>query len=51
MKFGFKQQKLAVDSGAWMLYRYDPRLLAEGKNPLQLDSREPKAGYRGVHVQ
>jgi len=42
MKFGFSQQKLAVDSGAWMLYRYDPRLLAEGKNPLQLDSREPK---------
>jgi pyruvate-ferredoxin/flavodoxin oxidoreductase len=43
MKLGFNQQKLAVDSGAWMLYRYDPRLIAEGKNPLQLDSREPKA--------
>ncbi|MCJ7549760.1 MAG: pyruvate:ferredoxin (flavodoxin) oxidoreductase, partial [Anaerolineae bacterium] len=42
MKFGFEQQKLAVNSGAWMLYRYDPRLTAEGKNPLQLDSREPK---------
>jgi len=42
MKFGFAQQKLAVDSGAWMLYRYDPRLIAEGKNPLHLDSREPK---------
>ncbi|TFG66404.1 MAG: hypothetical protein E4H27_09995 [Anaerolineales bacterium] len=42
MKFGFKQQKLAVDSGAWMLYRYDPRLALQGKNPLQLDSREPK---------
>jgi len=43
MKFGFSQQKLAVDSGAWMLYRYDPRLIAEGKNPLHLDSREPKS--------
>ncbi len=43
MKFGFAQQKLAVDSGAWMLYRYDPRLIAEGKNPLHLDSREPKS--------
>ena len=37
-----EQQKLAVDSGHWMLYRYDPRLRAEGKNPLQLDSRAPK---------
>ncbi len=42
MKFGFAQQKLAVNSGAWVLYRYDPRLVAAGKNPLQLDSREPK---------
>jgi len=39
---GFKQQELAVDSGAWVLYRYDPRLIAQGKNPLQLDSKEPK---------
>ena len=46
MKLGFSQQKAAVDSGAWMLYRYDPRLLAEGKNPLQLDSREPKADIK-----
>ncbi|MCY2930058.1 MAG: pyruvate:ferredoxin (flavodoxin) oxidoreductase [Planctomycetota bacterium] len=35
------QEKLAVDSGAWWLYRYDPRLRAEGKNPLQLDSKAP----------
>ncbi len=41
MKKGLVQQKLAVNSGAWVLYRYDPRLLVEGKNPLQLDSREP----------
>jgi pyruvate-ferredoxin/flavodoxin oxidoreductase len=36
------QQKKAVDSGYWPLLRYDPRLAAEGKNPLQLDSRAPK---------
>ncbi len=35
-----------MDSGAWMLYRYDPRLIAEGKNPLQLDSREPKTDIK-----
>ncbi len=43
MNMGFKQQQLAVDSGAWVLYRYDPRMIVQGKNPLQLDSREPKA--------
>jgi pyruvate-ferredoxin/flavodoxin oxidoreductase len=43
MKKGLAQQKLAVNSGAWVLYRYDPRLKAEGKNPLQLDSKAPTA--------
>ena len=32
---------VAVDSGYWPLYRFDPRLKAEGKNPLQLDSKAP----------
>jgi len=41
MSKGLNQQKLAVDSGAVILYRYDPRLRAEGKNPLQIDSKEP----------
>jgi len=41
MSKGLEQQKLAVASGAWPLYRYDPRLAAEGKNPLQLDSKAP----------
>ncbi|MBE2232698.1 MAG: pyruvate:ferredoxin (flavodoxin) oxidoreductase [Anaerolinea sp.] len=36
------QQKLAVDSGYWPLMRFDPRLSAMGKNPLQLDSKGPK---------
>ena len=38
---GLEQQKLAVQSGLWPLYRYDPRLAAEGKNPLQIDCKEP----------
>ncbi len=42
MAKGLDAQKQAVESGAWPLYRYDPRLRAEGKNPLQLDSRDPK---------
>jgi pyruvate-ferredoxin/flavodoxin oxidoreductase len=42
MTRGLEQQKLAVDSGYWTLYRYDPRLKAEDKNPLQLDSKPPK---------
>jgi pyruvate-ferredoxin/flavodoxin oxidoreductase len=39
---GFEQQKLAVDSGAWPLYRYDPARSNDGENPLKLDSRKPK---------
>ncbi|MBM3496924.1 MAG: pyruvate:ferredoxin (flavodoxin) oxidoreductase, partial [Armatimonadetes bacterium] len=41
MAKGLAQQKLAVESGAVMLYRFDPRLTAEGKNPLQIDSKAP----------
>ena len=33
--------KLAVECGYWHLFRFDPRLEAEGKNPFQLDSKEP----------
>ncbi len=42
MAKGMEQQKLAVETGYWPLYRYDPRRKAEGKNPLQLDSKPPK---------
>jgi pyruvate-ferredoxin/flavodoxin oxidoreductase len=38
---GLEQQKLAVQSGYWPLYRYNPDLLEEGKNPLVLDSKDP----------
>jgi pyruvate-ferredoxin/flavodoxin oxidoreductase len=42
MSKGMHQQKLAVDSGYWPLYRYNPGLSDENKNPFQLDSRDPK---------
>ena len=42
MAKGMRQQKLAVDSGYWPLYRYDPRLVEDNKNPFQLDSSDPK---------
>jgi pyruvate-ferredoxin/flavodoxin oxidoreductase len=42
MARGMDQQALAVDSGRWLLYRYDPRRLDQGENPLVLDSRAPK---------
>ena len=37
--------KAAVEAGYWHLFRYDPRLDAEGKNPFQLDSKEPTGNY------
>ena len=43
LRKGIGQQKLAVDSGAWPLFRYNPKLKAEGKNPFILDSKEPTA--------
>jgi pyruvate-ferredoxin/flavodoxin oxidoreductase len=43
LRKGISQQKLAVESGAWPLFRYNPSLKAEGKNPLILDSKEPTA--------
>ena len=38
---GLDQQKLAVQSGYWPLYRWDPRKLGTGEHPLTLDSAEP----------
>ena len=36
-----EEEKLAVECGYWHLYRYNPQLEGEGKNPFQLDSKEP----------
>jgi pyruvate-ferredoxin/flavodoxin oxidoreductase len=43
MAHGAAQQKLAVDSGVWPLYRFDPRRLVKGEPPLKLDYGPPKA--------
>jgi pyruvate-ferredoxin/flavodoxin oxidoreductase len=40
-----QRQELAVRSGHWPLFRYDPRRIAEGKSPLQLDSKRPDLPY------
>ncbi|MCC6146413.1 MAG: pyruvate:ferredoxin (flavodoxin) oxidoreductase [Anaerolineaceae bacterium] len=41
MRKGLEQQKLAMQSGIWPLYRYNPALIPLGQNPLSLDSKEP----------
>ena len=41
-----EEEKLAVESGYWPLYRYDPRLADDGKNPFQLDYKEPDGTIR-----
>jgi pyruvate-ferredoxin/flavodoxin oxidoreductase len=46
MAKGMHQQKLAVESGYWPLYRYNPQLQSEGKNPFQLDSSDPKISLK-----
>ena len=40
------EEQKAVDAGYWLLYRYDPRRKEEGKNPLVLDSKEPKGDFK-----
>jgi len=42
MRYGMDHQKLAVDSGLWPIFRYNPDLLKEGKNPMMLDYKGPK---------
>ncbi|MBD3217981.1 MAG: pyruvate:ferredoxin (flavodoxin) oxidoreductase, partial [candidate division Zixibacteria bacterium] len=42
---GLNEMDKAVKSGHWMLYRYNPALMDQGKNPLQLDSKEPSISY------
>ena len=42
---GYEHQKQAVNSGHWPLYRFDPQLKEQGKNPLQLDSKAPTIDF------
>jgi pyruvate-ferredoxin/flavodoxin oxidoreductase len=46
LRFGMAQQKAAVLSGHWPLFRYNPDLAKEGRNPLQLDSKPPSLPLR-----
>jgi len=46
MKNGLSQQKLAVDTGYWPLFRFDPSKTEEGKNPFMLDSKAPKIALK-----
>jgi len=45
MTSAIEECKNAVNSGHWPLYRYDPRLTEQGKNPLQLDSKDPSISF------
>lgn len=40
------EEKRAVNCGYWALWRYNPLLMDQGKNPFHLDSREPKGDFR-----
>jgi len=46
MGFSQEQTKRAVESGYWQLYRYNPTLKEQGKNPFSLDSKEPTRSFR-----
>jgi len=46
MEKALDAQKAAVESGYWPIYRYDPHLIKEGKNPLKLDSGDPKITFK-----
>ena len=46
MKVGSDQQKAAVTSGHWPLFRYNPAAVAEGHNPLHLDSKAPSISFQ-----
>jgi pyruvate-ferredoxin/flavodoxin oxidoreductase len=46
MVHGAEQQRLAVESGIWPLYRFDPRRVLNGEPPLRLDSGSPKASVQ-----
>ena len=40
------EMKKAVETGYWQLYRFNPELTAQGKNPFKLDSKEPSGDYK-----
>jgi pyruvate-ferredoxin/flavodoxin oxidoreductase len=51
MATSMTHQKDLVDTGYWPLYRYDPRVVEEGKHPFRLDSRPPTRPFKDVAMQ
>jgi pyruvate-ferredoxin/flavodoxin oxidoreductase len=51
MRLGMETQRRAVDAGHFPLLRYNPELAAQGKNPLQLDSKKPSLKYEDFAYQ
>ena len=51
LRYGMNHQKLAVDSGLWATFRYNPELEKEGKNPMQLDYKGPKIDVKNFMYQ
>ncbi len=41
-----EEEKRAVDCGYWVNFRYNPQMVAQGKNPMRVDSREPRTDFR-----
>ncbi|HAZ22248.1 MAG TPA: pyruvate:ferredoxin (flavodoxin) oxidoreductase [Firmicutes bacterium] len=46
MNYSQREEKLAVEAGYWPLYRFNPEMAEQGKNPFTLDSQEPTGSYR-----
>lgn len=51
MKHGLEQQKKAVQSGHWPLFRYDPSKAVDGGNPLRMDAPEPRISFKDYAEQ
>jgi len=51
LRYGMEHQKLAVDSGLWATFRYNPALLKEGKNPMKVDYKKPKIDVKNFMYQ
>ncbi len=51
LRYGMEHQKLAVDSGLWATFRYNPALIEEGKNPMIVDYKEPKIDVKNFMYQ
>jgi pyruvate-ferredoxin/flavodoxin oxidoreductase len=51
LKYGMDHQKLAVDSGLWPLFRYNPAVAAEGENPMHIDYKVPSIDVKNFMYQ